>query len=307
VAILPYAIAYGLNRGSLGERLDRDILLYSATLTNYLATPEANVVHGWWARPLGAPERLLFPGVVAIALAILGSLRIDRRRIELLVLGATGFIISLGLNTPLYEVLRAVFLPYRGLRAPARASILVFLALAALAAFGWTRAMRHRSRAVTTIATLVMASLLLLEYRTRMDAWLTVPEEPSEVTRWLAAQPRSVVAEVPFARADALHKISDGIYMFNSTWHWQPIVNGYSGFFPRTFMELAEYTASFPDDRSIEYLKHREVDLIVIHGNLMDQSTFGEMTAKLVARPDIEPLAQFQERMGLEMVFRLKR
>ena len=35
-----------------------------------------------------------------------------------------------------------------------------------------------------------------------------------------------MVAEVPFARADALHTIYDGLYMFNSTWHWQPIVNG---------------------------------------------------------------------------------
>ena len=58
--------------------------------------------------------------------------------------------------------------------------------------------------------------------------------------------------------------------MFNSTWHWQPIVNGYSGFFPKTFIELAEHTASFPDDRSIEYLKRRGVDLLVIHGSLME-------------------------------------
>ncbi len=96
-----------------------------------------------------------------------------------------------------------------------------------------------------------------------------------EVNRWLAAQPRSVVAEVPFAQADALHSIYDGLYMFNSTWHWQPIVNGYSGFFPRTFFELADHTASFPDERSIEYLKSRGVDLIVIHGRLMDPSGLG--------------------------------
>jgi hypothetical protein len=265
------------------------------------------VLHGPWSRPFGQPERLLFPGVIAIALAIVGVLMIDRQRVTLIVLGVVGFVISLGLNSPFYEPLRAVFFPYRGLRAPARASILLYLALAALAAFGWARLMRHRPRHVTTIAAIVMASLLLVEYRTRMEEWLTVPDTPTQVNRWLAAQPRSVVAEVPFAQADALHNIYDGLYMFNSTWHWQPIVNGYSGFFPGSFFELADHTRSFPDERSIDYLKGRGVDLIVIHGTLMDPSEFGEMTAALLARPDIQPVAKFEERMGSEVVFRLRR
>ena len=306
IAVSPYAVAYGLNRGSLGERLDRDVQIYSATLRNYLATPAGNVVHGWWSVALGQPERRLFPGVIVLAMATVGLLTIDRRRVALLMLGATGFVISLGLNTPFYEPLRAVFLPYRGLRAPARASILVFLALSALAACGWARLMRHRSTQVTTIATIVMSALLLVEYQTRMDGWLTVPDKPTELNRWLAMQPRTVIAEVPFARADALHSIHDGLYMFASTWHWQRMVNGYSGFFPKTFIELAESTESFPDDQSIAYLKHRGVDLIVIHGNLMDPQAFGEMTAYLLARPDIDALAKFEERMGSEVVFRLR-
>lgn len=307
VAVSPYAIAYGLNRESLGERLDREIMLYSATLRNYLATPEANMIHGWWARAFSQPERILFPGVLAIGLTIAGLLAIDRRRIVLIVIGVTGFIISLGLNSPFYELLRAVIFPYRGLRAPARASILVFLAIAALVAFGWARLMRARSQRVTAIATIVMASLLLVEYRTRMDAWLTVSTGPSEVYRWLATQPRTVVAEVPFARADALHSIADGLYMAGSTWHWQPIVNGYSGFFPKTFIELAENTAGFPDERSIAYLKQRGVELIVVHGSLMEPAAFGKTTAALLARPDIDALARFEEQGGADAVFRLRR
>jgi hypothetical protein len=160
---------------------------------------------------------------------------------------------------------------------------------------------------VRILATIALSAALLFEYRNRMEAWLTVPTQPAQVYRWLSTQPRSVVAEVPFARADALHSISDGLYMFNSTWHWQPIVNGYSGFFPKTFIELAEQTASFPDERSIAYLKTRGVDLLVIHGNLMEPKRFGAITAALVARPDIEALAQFEERMGSDMVFRLRR
>jgi hypothetical protein len=238
---------------------------------------------------------------------VIGLGAFDRRRITLLSVGVIGFVISLGLNSPLYEPLRALVFPYRGLRAPSRASILVFLALAALAAYGWTRLMRGRSKMVVTIATGLMAGALLVEFNTRLDKWLTVPDEPAEVYRWLASQPRSVVAEVPLARADSLHAINDGLYMFNSTWHWQPMVNGYSGFFPATFIELAELTSSFPNDSSIAYLKTRGVDLLIIHGSLMTPEEFGEMTAALLARPDIEAMAQFEERLGPDVVFRLRR
>lgn len=154
---------------------------------------------------------------------------------------------------------------------------------------------------------MLAALALLAEYETHMVAWLTVPTQPPAVYRWLAAQPRSVVAEVPFARADSLHSIADGLYMFNSTWHWQPIVNGYSGFFPPTFYELAEQAQDFPDDRSIAYLKARGVDVIVLHGRLLGPDAFGRMTAALVARPDIQALARFEEQMGSDAVFRLIR
>ena len=303
---LPYAVTYTSNRETLGERVDRDVLLYSATMGNYLATPEFNMIHGGWARSFGQAERLLFPGLLALVLAIRSLKRIDRARLSILIIGATGFIISLGLHSPFYEILRAIAFPYRGLRAPARASILVFLAIAALAAFGWRGLMRGRPRRLAAVFTVLMAAALLMEYRNRMEAWLTLPEQPAEVYRWLANQPRSVVAEVPFARADQLHSIHDGLYMFNSTWHWQPIVNGYSGFFPQTFYELDENTRSFPDDPSIAYLKSRGVNLIVVHGHFMDRDQFGDMTAALLGRADVEAMAQFEESNGPDVVFRLR-
>lgn len=306
VIVSPYALAYSANRITLGDRLDRDVLLYSATWSNYLATTAANV---WYSASAGygQPERFLFPGALALVLAAIGVITVDRRKASVLVLGAFGLLVSFGLNSPLFEVLRAVAFPYRGLRAPARASILLYLALAALAAYGWARLMRGRSQKTAIIATTVVALGMLAEYRTRLDAWLVIPEKPPEVSTWLAQQPRSVVAEVPFAKADALHSIADGLYMFHSTYHWQPIVNGYSGFFPPSFLELAEATRNFPDDVSMAYLKKRQVDLIVSHGGLLGPEAFGDMTAALLARPDIEAVAQFEEPRGVDAVFRLRR
>ena len=307
VAITPYLLAYVSNRNTLGERQDSDIAMYSATLSNYLSATPENVVHGEWSAALGRNERRLFPGVIAIALAIVGVVGLDRRRVTLIVTGAVGLFVSLGFNTPLYEPLRMILFPYRGLRAPARASILVFLAIAALAAYGYARLTRGRSRAVTMLAAVAISAAMLIEYRHPLRAWLTIPAEPPQVYRWLATQPRSVVAEVPFAETHRLDSIFDGLYMFNSTYHWQPIVNGYSGFFPTTFMELAQQTAGFPDDRSIEYLKQRGVDLIVIHGQLLGADRYGDITTALLERPDIEATVQFDEPNGSDMVFRLRR
>ena len=87
--------------------------------------------------------------------------------------------------------------------------------------------------------------------------------------------------------------------MFNSTWHWQPIVNGYSGFFPQSFMELAEETDGFPDDRSIAYLKNARRGFHRDSRQPDGAGEFGEMTAALLARPDIEATAQFEEPDGV--------
>src|SRR6185436_19492118 len=140
-----------------------------------------------------------------------GLFALDRRRVTLIAVGVFGFVISLGLNTPAYDVLRVLLFPYRGLRAPARASMLVYLTLAALCACGWTRLMRGRSKSFTSIATLMVAALMLVEFGTRLDRWLTLPEKPAEVYQWLAAMPRSIVAEVPLARADRLDRLHDGL------------------------------------------------------------------------------------------------
>lgn len=306
VIVLPYLAAYLLNRDVLGDRSVGDVHLYSATWSNYLATPEGNLVHGRWSEAFGQNERRLFPGAVAIVLAVIGLLRFDRQRLTLAIAGLAGLVISLGLNTPIYNVLGTVVFTYRGLRAPARASILVFLAISGLAAFGWARLQPLLKRRAT-LATVVVAGAMLLEYATVQSPWLTLPPRPPAVYSWLAMEPRSVVVEFPIPTADRLDFIYDGFYMLGSTAHWQPLLNGYSGFFPRSFLELTEYANAFPDERSMDYLKKRGVDLIVVHGGYMAPDRFGSITADLLARADISVAAKFEEHRGPDIVFRLKR
>jgi len=303
--VLPYLTLYLLNRNSLGDRETSDIQLYSATWSNYLATPTGNWLHGGWSGALGQNERRLFPGVLALVLAVIGIIGLERRRITLVVVGATGLLISLGLNTPFYSALGSLLFIYNGLRAPARASILVCLALGALAAYGWTR-LEGSLRRWAPVATVAVALAMLGEYATMQSRWYT-PGPTPPVTRWLAAQPRSVVIELPLTTSDRLDLVPDGVYMFRSIEHWQPLLNGYSGFFPKSYLELTERMRTFPDEDSIAYLKARQVDLVVVHGALYAPDVLGQITSVLLSRPDFEATAQFAETRGPDMVFRLRR
>jgi hypothetical protein len=230
---------------------------------------------------------------------------LERRRITLVVVGATGFLISLGLNTPFYSALGSLLFIYNGLRAPARASILVCLALAGLAAYGWTRIEGSLKRWAPAAA-IVVALALLGEYATAQSRWY-IPGPTPPVTRWLAGQPRSVVIELPLTTSDRLDLVPDGVYMFRSIEHWQPLLNGYSGFFPSSYLELTERMRSFPDEASIDYLKARQVDLVVVHGALYAPDVLGQIISVLLARPDFEATAQFAETRGPDLVFRLRR
>ena len=51
----------------------------------------------------------------------------------------------------------------------------------------------------------------------------------------------------------------------HSTAHWQPILNGYSGFQPASFHQVAEALRGFPDSTALEALRSRGVTYAFVH------------------------------------------
>jgi hypothetical protein len=294
------------NRATLGERTEADIRMYSATPVNYLSSEPRNVAHGLWGGRLGRTERYLFPGLAAVSLALLGLGGWSWRKTMIAAIAGVGFVISLGLNTPIYVWLQDLVFTYRGLRAPARAGILVMLGISLFAAYGWAAVLHRHPRWKLAGTGLVMA-VLTLEYLTLPVGYLALNRQPSALARWLSQQPRTVIVELPLPRADALHTIQDALYMYASTFHWQPTLNGYSGFYPRSYLELLDQAKDFPSDRALAYLKSRRVDLIILHGRHLKPDQFGRWAATLAARKDVDQVAQFPEVGGDDLVFRLRR
>jgi hypothetical protein len=91
-----------------------------------------------------------------------------------------------------------------------------------------------------------------------------LPRGPERIYAWLASQPPTVVVEWPLPKPNSLGITREPDYMYFSTSHWQPLVNGYSGRYPDSYIEFLHAVARFPDDRAISFLRRRRVRYVLL-------------------------------------------
>jgi hypothetical protein len=65
----------------------------------------------------------------------------------------------------------------------------------------------------------------------------------------------------------------EALYMYYSTAHWKKLLNGYSGFYPKTYVLTLETLQNFPDEASLTILESSGVTHIVLHRDFW----FGKM------------------------------
>jgi hypothetical protein len=187
---------------------------------------------------------------------------------------AFAFDISLGSNGLLHPFLYEWVTPFRGLRAPARFTILVGVALSVLAGYGTARLaglLRRRSLRIGLVA--VFCGVILVEPRPARGI-TPVPELPPAYA-WFKGRPAKPIAEVPFWWG-----ISDR-YIFYSTFHWQPLTNGFSGSWPPSYRPLHVAMQTFPNERSIVTLRSYGVWYVVIHEEFYGTEDYRGMIARV--------------------------
>jgi hypothetical protein len=218
---------------------------------------------------------LLFVGSLALWAFLSRCLRggplLDWRGMDpwergLLLSGVVSFLLSFPL---LYIPLMGIVPGMSGMRVPARFAAFLGLTVVWLAARGLDGLAGRMSRPV--VRRLLFAALLLvvfLELLPRPVRWVEVPREEDfpAVYRWLAGRDDvHALIEVPL-RPDA----SEAAYMYYSTLHWKPIVNGFSGFIPPSYERIAEGVARFlPDAEAVSLLASEGVTHIVVHPDLL--------------------------------------
>ena len=156
--VLAWPLVRMYSSAGLEERSKTELALYSADVRDYLQPHPRSAFWGAGAEPW--VERALFPGLMAIALTLVGlTRRLGRLRVVYLVGLLVAFEMSRGSNGEIYRYLYEWLGFMRGIRAPARAGFLFGLALAVLSGFGVQRLLAGRSRAAsfTIVAILTIA------------------------------------------------------------------------------------------------------------------------------------------------------
>jgi len=172
------------------------------------------------------------------------------------------------------------------LHAPSRFGLVVALGLCVLAGVGYSSvfaAIRRPMLAASVLAIAAGAELAVgVDYRP--------PPALSPAYHVLAGLPRAPVVELPFFELRA-HYPRHTTYMLASASHWMPLVNGYSDYIPDDFVRDAVKIAPFPFPTAFAVLEREGVRYAVMHLDVYDARTRGEVEARLVQfEPYLRPL-----------------
>jgi hypothetical protein len=251
--IAPVASAYLRVKREQGlTRTRGDAVQFGATPGDYLKV--SGQLPLWsGVLPIGASEKELFPGLTVVVLSLAVLLRARPRReapkglvppgagVPLYVaIGLAGFVLSLGpepalsggirFTTGPYDWLAVVVPGMDGLRVPARFAVVVYLALAVLAAYGTARILSLVGAASARLAIVgVLGAVVVVEGYMGPVPLERVPSAEMAADRgayeWLRTQPPGAMIELPMGSPDPAVR-----YQLRTLLHGHPIVNGYSGY-----------------------------------------------------------------------------
>jgi hypothetical protein len=305
---VPYSRPYRENAKTVGHRSPYEITVYSARPVSYLAVPPENALYGPLTGKWSGPETRLFPGVVALVLLALAFVPpVCSTRWLYLVVLAFAVEASFGLNGRLYPWLHAWLTPFQGLRAPGRFGILVLLAVGVLAAHGASRVLRVTPAQWRRPLTVLLGGVMMLEYQMGPSYMESLPVDPPPVYRWLAREPpHTVTIEFPVPQPEWV-PYHDAWYMYFSTMHWQPLVNGYSGHYPPSYMEFLKRLKPFPSEETLDVLRERGVQAIIVHEALYERpNEYTRTYAWLETHPDVRLMGIWRDHRSEARAYKLQ-
>jgi hypothetical protein len=300
VVAIAYGTLYVSNVQVAGTRDPGEISSFSAYLSSYITAPAGNWLWGWTGGRFEGDERQLFPGLAAVVLALWSFTARRRLRDGLVYLAITALAVelSLGLNGSLYRWLHDHIWALGGFRAPARFGILAMCGLAVLSGFGYESLQRvTKAPRAALIIVLVAIGMECSSSPVQLD---DVPARTPDVYRFLGLADRGVVVELPIVEG-----YLNPTYMFWSTKHWHPLVNGYSGFKPLDYAETLQRMRTFPDDAAIARLRQLDVRYILVHETYFREKERTRLLLALARRPELVAGGSYRDWIGQTRVFEL--
>ena len=300
----PYLLPYATTRHDVGPRPEEQISMFSARPSSYRAATETNYLYGERTVNFGRGERRLFPGVLPLLLAVIGLLLYSapKEAIAYLVTLTIAFDMSFGLKGYTFSFLYQHVPAFDSLRAPARVAIFVIFCLAILAAYGQAALERATGKRLRRALIVAIPAMLLLEYWVAPLPLTAYPSAPSPLYAWLAKQPAGVVAEFPMPQPNRLPG-NEPRFAFMSTFHWMPLINGYSGYYPASYINRLERLRTMPDVAALENLVGASVRYVIVHVGLYRPGGANEVIAALSGHSRFRELGRFNDGIGEAVVF----
>jgi hypothetical protein len=338
IVLLPFHLPYYAIQQQWGFSTDLKECIYWAAdpVLNYLSPPYLfnnaylSLVQSYFPRLYNPTnQEMLFPGLVLGFLAVLGSLSVARslppgRSVQLqrlfriilimaLLLSLGPFLLLLGRTTsfPLPYLLFYYLVPgFHAMRVPARFALMASLAASVLAALGFLKAgdfLQNRwglkrlwARRLQGLLALCWISLFIVELGFKPVPFAAIPtgQDVPEVYRWLATKPlNGPIVELPLGESfwEALK------YMYFSTYHWLPLVNGSSRFYPPMYTLLSAEIAALPSRESAELLSSIGVKAVIVHTDQLEPSETSRWQYPNLAEMGMQEVARF----GSDVVYKL--
>ncbi|HWV93589.1 MAG TPA: hypothetical protein VNZ24_04700 [Vicinamibacterales bacterium] len=290
--LLPYyqlSKEYGMTRSVAESRQ------FASTWTDYFYT--GGRLHYWlWSHAFQKSAEANFPGVVALALAVIGIVAakhaqaITRRHVAMagaIVVG--GVLLSVAPWLPGFTWAHANLPALGAIRAYARAGQIVMIGLGLLAAAG-AIALRGRWISDRTWPVVAVALVILVNAEAlRAPMWYSPFEGIPSIYDVLQGSDHTAVLELPIYGRPGVSR--NARYMVNATRHWKPLVNGYSGFVPPDYGVTVRTLNGFPDAASFEWLRSKGVTTMVLHRSDFQRRKGKHQLALVERSPDLEPRA----------------
>jgi hypothetical protein len=165
--------------------------------------------------------------------------------------------------------------------------LFVGFSVAVLAGFGVARLAGSMTSARARRAVFAAAAIaLLVEYASKPLNLYTVqtaaPPSYADILNDKGADtPTTALFEFPTSVLD------DPTYLYNSTFHWQNLVNGYSGFFPPSYRAVADTVRTMPSESALNAIKSHGAHYLVLHGERLRGDRYDRLVANLSGRGDM--------------------
>lgn len=196
----------------------------------------------------------------------------------------------LSLGTAPYAFLHRWVPGFSSLRAVPRIHVMFMFALAILAAQGMAYLLARVSGTRRRVLAAALSLLIVVEYFSAPLPVVAAPR-PSQFPaahQWLAEQDEDLVfIAYPL-------RISDNILrLFYSTRNWRRMVNGFSGFIPPLYRELASKGRFFPSPSAVGDLQDLGVDLLLIDTRRFREKRRQRLISNLAGMEALERTAEF--------------